>query len=78
MNPQKKESSETGFWSPARINSRIDAYTLGVGARVDGTTLGVNPFNLEQAPEQWAEWRQGWLDGRSYQTGPSKVYFIRD
>lgn len=73
-----QQFSETSYWSPTRINKRIDSYVLGVQSRLNSETLGANPFKVEDAPEQWKEWREGWLDGRGYETGKLRAILINE
>lgn len=78
MTAVAEKISETSYWSPTRINRRIDSYVMGVEARITGQTLGVNPYKVELAPEQWKEWREGWLDGRGYETGKLRSVLINE
>lgn len=74
----RKKSTDTNYWNVDRINARIDSYVLGVQARIDRKTMGVNPFNHMTDQERWSEWRKGWMEGDQYQTGRTKLFFLME
>ena len=63
------------YYSPERIDARINAYVEGVTQRISDLPMK-NPY--EQGTEQFREFRNGYLEGRTYEQGRTKLFFFMD